>query len=149
MIDRHSFVAYTHLSMFCSYGNALGLVIYGGAIRGHKSSVFLLKYLLNLTTTPIYTTFISTVSLLILLSSVLPWILAIASELVFCIFSPFQPILPNITKQIQGDSEGQRSLACCSSWGCRELDMTWRLNNSSNNNQYDRFGPVGPSVNTC
>ena len=22
------------------------------------------------------------------------------------------------------DSEGQRRLACCSSWGCRELDMT-------------------------
>ena len=23
-----------------------------------------------------------------------------------------------------GDSEGQGSLACCSSWGCKELDMT-------------------------
>ena len=23
-----------------------------------------------------------------------------------------------------GDSEGQGGLVCCSSWGCRELDMT-------------------------
>ena len=27
-------------------------------------------------------------------------------------------------EQTQGDSEGQRSLACCSSWGCQEWDMT-------------------------
>ena len=27
-----------------------------------------------------------------------------------------------------GGSEGQRSLACCSPWGCKELDMTERLN---------------------
>ena len=27
-------------------------------------------------------------------------------------------------EQIQGDSEGQRSLACCSSWGRKESDMT-------------------------
>ena len=32
-------------------------------------------------------------------------------------------------EQIQGDSEGQRSLACCSSWGRQESDMTWWLNN--------------------
>ena len=25
--------------------------------------------------------------------------------------------------------EGQGSLACCSPWGCKELDMTERLNN--------------------
>ena len=29
------------------------------------------------------------------------------------------------------DSEGQGSLACCSPWGCRELDMTWHLNNNT------------------
>ena len=23
-----------------------------------------------------------------------------------------------------GDGEGQRSLACCSSWGCKEMDTT-------------------------
>ena len=27
-------------------------------------------------------------------------------------------------EQTLGDSEGQGSLACCSSWGCQELDMT-------------------------
>ena len=27
-------------------------------------------------------------------------------------------------EQTQGDSEGQESLACCSPWGCKELDMT-------------------------
>ena len=27
------------------------------------------------------------------------------------------------------DSEGQGSLACCSPWGCKESDMTERLNN--------------------
>ena len=26
--------------------------------------------------------------------------------------------------QTQGDSEGQRSLVCCSSWVCKEVDMT-------------------------
>ena len=28
-------------------------------------------------------------------------------------------------EQTQGDGEGQGSLACCSSWGHRESDMTW------------------------
>ena len=27
-------------------------------------------------------------------------------------------------KQILGDSEGQGSISCCSSWGHKELDMT-------------------------
>ena len=27
-------------------------------------------------------------------------------------------------EQTLGDSEGQRSLGCCSPWGCKELDMT-------------------------
>ena len=27
-------------------------------------------------------------------------------------------------EQILGDSEGQGSRACCSPWGCKELDMT-------------------------
>ena len=27
-------------------------------------------------------------------------------------------------EQTQGDSERQRSLACCSSWGCKDLGMT-------------------------
>ena len=32
-------------------------------------------------------------------------------------------------EQTVGDSEGQGSLAWCSPWGCKELDMTERLNN--------------------
>ena len=28
------------------------------------------------------------------------------------------------SEQTPGDSEGQRSLACCSPRGCKELDMT-------------------------
>ena len=31
-------------------------------------------------------------------------------------------------EQTPGDSEGQGSLGCCSPWGCKELDMTERLN---------------------
>ena len=34
------------------------------------------------------------------------------------------------SEQTLGDSEGQGSLACCSPWGHRELDMTERLNNN-------------------
>ena len=32
-------------------------------------------------------------------------------------------------EQALGDGEGQGSLACCSSWGCKESDTTERLNN--------------------
>ena len=35
-------------------------------------------------------------------------------------------------EQVPGDGEGQRSLACCSPWSHRELDMTEWLNNSNN-----------------
>ena len=28
--------------------------------------------------------------------------------------------------------DGQGSLACCRPWGCKESDMTWRLNNYVN-----------------
>ena len=31
---------------------------------------------------------------------------------------------------IPGDGEGQGGLACCSPWGLKESDMTWRLNNN-------------------
>ena len=33
--------------------------------------------------------------------------------------------------KIPGDSEGQGSLPCCSSWGLEESDTTWPLNNNS------------------
>ena len=32
-------------------------------------------------------------------------------------------------EQAPGNGEGQGSLACCHSWGCKELDMTEQLNN--------------------
>ena len=32
-------------------------------------------------------------------------------------------------EQALGSGEGQGGLACCSPWGCKELDMTKRLNN--------------------
>ena len=32
------------------------------------------------------------------------------------------------SEQVLGDSEGQGSLACCSPWAHKELDMTERLN---------------------
>ena len=34
-------------------------------------------------------------------------------------------------EQMPGDSEGQGSLASCSPWGCKQLNMTERLNNNS------------------
>ena len=34
-------------------------------------------------------------------------------------------------EQTPGDSEGQGSLVCCSSWGRKELDVTEQLNNNS------------------
>ena len=38
-----------------------------------------------------------------------------------------------------GDGEGQGSLVCCSPWGCKELDMTERLNNN-------KIGVVGEGL---
>ena len=34
-------------------------------------------------------------------------------------------------EQAPGDGEGQGGLACCSPWGCKELDMTEQLNNNN------------------
>ena len=33
-------------------------------------------------------------------------------------------------EQSPGDTEGQRSLVCCSPWGCKEPDTTEQLNNN-------------------
>ena len=35
------------------------------------------------------------------------------------------------SEQTPGDGERQGSLACCSPWGCKELDVTERLNNNN------------------
>ena len=45
-------------------------------------------------------------------------------------------------EQTLRDSEGQRSLVCCSPWGYKESDTTERLNNNS------PLHPVLPSENT-
>ena len=34
-------------------------------------------------------------------------------------------------EQTPGDSERQENLACCSPWGCKELDMTLQLKNNN------------------
>ena len=36
-------------------------------------------------------------------------------------------------EQALGDGEGQGNLACCSSWGHKESDVTEQLNNNNNN----------------
>jgi len=36
-------------------------------------------------------------------------------------------------EQVLCDGEGQESLVCCSSWGCKESDVTEQLNNNNNN----------------
>ena len=36
-------------------------------------------------------------------------------------------------EQTVGDSEGQRSLVCCSPWDGKELDMTEQLNSNKEN----------------
>jgi len=36
----------------------------------------------------------------------------------------------HVFEQTLGDSEGQESLVCSSSWGRKESEMTYRLNNN-------------------
>ena len=43
----------------------------------------------------------------------------------------------DMSQQIPGHSEEQGRLARCSPWGCKELDMTERLNN---NNKVEDIG---------
>ena len=44
-------------------------------------------------------------------------------------------------RYIPGNGEGQGSLACCSPWGCKELDTTEQLKNNDNS-QGAYEGPV-------
>ena len=39
-------------------------------------------------------------------------------------------------EQALGIRDGQRSLVCCSSWGCKESDITEQLNNKIKAKQY-------------
>ena len=36
-------------------------------------------------------------------------------------------------EQAPGVGDGQGGLACCSPWGCKQTDMTERLNRNNNN----------------
>ena len=47
-------------------------------------------------------------------------------------------------EQAPGVGDGQRSLVCCSPWGCKESDTTEPLNNNNNSPLH----PVLPSENT-
>ena len=42
-------------------------------------------------------------------------------------------------EQAPGDGEGQRSLACCSSWGRKVSDMTEQLNNNDKTKIWGAF----------
>ena len=42
-------------------------------------------------------------------------------------------------EQTLGDGEGQGSLVCCSSWGCKESDITWQLNNNKLNHSSNKL----------
>ena len=44
------------------------------------------------------------------------------------IFIKYHRLSGHEFEQTSGDSEGEGSLACCSPWGCKELDTTDRLN---------------------
>ena len=46
-------------------------------------------------------------------------------------------------EQTQGDSEGQRSLVCCSPWGGKDLDMTEWLNNNKWVKTISRYSECG------
>ena len=45
-------------------------------------------------------------------------------------------------EQTPGDSEEQGSLACCSPWGCKELDRTEQLQNNILYSQIRRLNTV-------
>ena len=45
------------------------------------------------------------------------------------------------SEQTLGDNEGQGSLECCSPWGCKELDITERLNTSKRHEYKDSLTP--------
>ena len=52
-------------------------------------------------------------------------------------------------EQAPGVGDGQGSLACCSPWGCKELDMIYRLNNNSRESTQDGARGKGTEVTAC
>ena len=47
------------------------------------------------------------------------------------LLSVFGKVLQDLASAYSSDSEGQGSLACCSTWGRKELDKTDQLNNNN------------------
>ena len=43
--------------------------------------------------------------------------------------------------QTLGDGDGQRSLACCSPWGCKQSDTTEQMNNTTSHLQHPNQSP--------
>ena len=81
-----------------------------------------------------------TLSSSLYLSGTLIYLLGLQAALgLSCIFCP-SPRISHFWFLLLGDStvskleasEGQGGLACCSPWGCKELDTTMRLNNNNN-----------------
>ena len=52
----------------------------------------------------------------------------------------YHPLNGHEFEQAPGDGEGQERLACCSPWGCKELDTTEKLNN--NKNYWENYRPL-------
>ena len=46
-------------------------------------------------------------------------------------------------EQTPGDSEGQGNLVCCSLWGCKELNMTYQMNNKDGQGFWHRKWGLG------
>ena len=49
-------------------------------------------------------------------------------------------------EQAPGDAERQRSLGCCSPWGCRESDTTEGLNNNKQDTQFSLPSSAHPAL---
>ena len=49
-------------------------------------------------------------------------------------------------EQAPADGEGQESMACCSPWACKELDMAERLRNNKQCYKFCHTLPVIPSM---
>ena len=53
-------------------------------------------------------------------------------DISFLVVGRHHPLNGHEFEQTPGDHEGQGSLARCSPWGCKESDVTERLNSSNN-----------------
>ena len=52
------------------------------------------------------------------------------------------------SEQTLRDNDGQGSLVCCSSWGRKEMDTTYRLNNNAQTTPFFRENPPASGITT-